>query len=79
MCKLENDDREFIGLNYFRKRLIDYYQEYATQISDALTDCIDNDLLTIYQVQNPNDTKHPTRTCKFNRENQAVQYILKRM
>jgi hypothetical protein len=79
MCRLEKDGREFVGLNYFRKRLIDYYQDCATQISDALTDCIDYEILTIYQVPNPNDVKHPTRACKLNRENQAVQYKLKNL
>jgi len=48
-------------------------------LCDALTDCIDYEILTIYQVPNPNDVKHPTRACKLNRENQAVQYKLKNL
>lgn len=77
MDRLENDGRQFVGLNYFIKRLIDYYQDSATPISDALTDAIDNNILTIYQISNPNDPKHPTRVCKLNQESPAVQYILK--
>jgi beta-glucosidase/6-phospho-beta-glucosidase/beta-galactosidase len=77
MDSLEKKGKDFIGLNYFRKRLVDYYQNCATQISDALTDSIDYELLTVYQVPNPNDINHPTRACKLNRENPAVKYILK--
>lgn len=77
MDVLEKKNKDFIGLNYFRKRLVDYYQNCATQISDALTDSIDYELLTVYQVPNPNDVNHPTRACKLNRDNPAVKYILK--
>lgn len=72
----ESNDREFIGLNYLRKRLIDHYQEDTTHISDALTDCIDYDILNIYKVTNPNDPKHPTRACKLNRDHKVVNLIL---
>jgi len=70
------NDKDFIGLNYLRKRLIDYYKDSVTQVSDALTHCIDYEILKIYQVPNPNDPKYPTRALKLNRENQAVQYVL---
>lgn len=70
------NDKDFIGLNYLRKRLIDYYQDSVTEISDALTHCIDYEILNIYQVPNPNDPKHPTRACKLNKDNPTVQYIL---
>ena len=76
--KLENDSKiGFIGLNYFRKRLTDYYQEYKTEISDALTLCLDNEIITTYQRPNPNDTNYPTTACNLNKENSAVQYVLK--
>lgn len=70
------NNKDFIGLSYFRKRLVGHFQENATQISDALTNCLDYDILTIYQVPNPQDKDHPTRACKLNREHQAVQYFL---
>ncbi|KPU45167.1 NYN domain protein [Oxobacter pfennigii] len=70
------NNKDFIGLNYLRKRLIDHYKDSVTQISDALTHCIDYEILNIYQVPNPNDPKYPTRALKLNRENQAVQYVL---
>lgn len=77
MHRLESKNtKDFIGLNYFRNRIIDQNQEFPTQISDALTDCIDYDLMKLYQVENPHDKKHPTRACKLNRENEAVKYIL---
>lgn len=75
--RLENmSDKDFIGLNYLRKRLIDHFNDSVTQISDALTHCIDYEILEIYQVPNPNDPKFPTRACKLNRDNQAVRYVL---
>lgn len=72
----KSNEKEFVGLNFFRNKLIDYYKSDLTSISDALTDCIDNDLLIIYQVDNPNDIKHPTRACKLNRDNNIVKYLL---
>lgn len=71
-------DKDFVGLNYLRNRLVDHYQEDTTHISDALTDCIDYDILKIYKVTNPKDPKHPTRACKLNRENKVVKMILAR-
>jgi uncharacterized LabA/DUF88 family protein len=79
MSRLENTgDKEFIGLNYLRKRLVDHYHDAITQISDALTDCLDYDVLKVYQVANPNDPKHPTRACTLNRESSVVRYVLER-
>jgi len=72
----ENSDKGFIGLNYFRKRLIDSYASQATDFSDAITDCIEAGVFDIYEVENPNDPKHPTRACKLNRDNQVVKYFL---
>lgn len=74
--RLEKSNRQFVGLNYLRNKLIDQYNEIATNISDALTLCIDSELLTIYSVPNPNDTKNPTRACRLNNENQVVRQIL---
>ena len=75
---LEKDSkREFIGLNYLRKRLMDHEREVAIELSEALTHCIDYSILSIYQVPNPKDPKNPTTACKFNRESKVVQYILK--
>lgn len=76
MHKLQNDGRDFVGLNYIRRRLIDYYPDSAAEVSDALTDCIDTEVLVIYQVENPKDPKHPTRACKLNYDNLAVKYIM---
>jgi hypothetical protein len=69
-------DKEFIGLNYLRTRLIDHYQDNLTAISDALTHCIDYEILKVYQVPNPNDPQHPTRACRLNRDHKVVQYVL---
>lgn len=75
--RLENDsENKFVGLNYFRKRLTDYYKEYRTEISDALTLCLDNDIITTYQRPNPNDSKYPTTACSLNKDNPAVEYVL---
>ena len=74
---LESGKKPFIGLNYFRNRLVDHFQERATDFSDALTDCIDCGLLEIYKIDNPKDPQHPTRACKLNMNNYVVQYILK--
>lgn len=71
------NSKDFIGLNYFRKRLIGHFPNNATQISDALTASLDYDILSVYQVANPQDKDHPTRACKLNRSHQVVQYVLK--
>lgn len=70
------DDGRFIGLNNLRKRIIERYKDTATQMSDAITQCIDCEILLLYPVPNPNDTDHPTSACKLNRENKTVKYIL---
>lgn len=76
--KLENEAKtKFNGLNYFRKKLTDYYHDYKTEISDALTLCLDYEILITYQEPNPLDPKHPTTACILNKDNPAVQYILK--
>lgn len=76
--KLENESNyKFIGLNYFRKRITDYDQENFTEISDALTLCLDNEILVTYTEPNPKDSKFPTTACKLNKDNPAVQYVLK--
>ena len=66
-------EKDFIGLNYFRKRLIERFPE--TKISDALTDCLDYGLIETYKVKNPDDLNHPTTACKLNR-NKMVRQIL---
>lgn len=77
MNRYEKDTTiDFIGVNYFRKKMTDYYHNNSTDISDALTLCLDNEIVISYQVDNPHDKKHPTTAIKLNRENQAVQYIL---
>jgi uncharacterized LabA/DUF88 family protein len=74
--KLEREsEKDFIGLNYLRNRLVDHYSNDYTRISDALTDCIDSNILTVYQVPNPNDPKHPTRACKLNRDHSIVRQL----
>ncbi len=73
---LMQKDLDFIGLNYFRKRLIDYYSNEVTQMSDALTECLDYALLNTYQVPNVKDPDHPTTACTLNMDNKAVQMIL---
>lgn len=75
---LENRNLEFIGLNYFRRRLTDYYADDAIQISESLTDCIDYELLTTYQVPNSKDPLHPTTACSLNRDNKVIEYFLKK-
>ena len=55
---------------------MDYHPDDAVNISEALTDCIDNELLCIYQVANPNDINHPTRACKVNRQREVVKTLL---
>ena len=75
--KLENESTyNFIGLNYFKKRLTDYHSDYKTEISEAITMCIDNDILNTYQEPNPKDPNYPTTACKLNMENPAVNYVL---
>lgn len=66
--------KKFIGLNYFRRRLIERFP--VTNISDALTDSLENDLIHTYQVENPEDPYHPTTACILNRENPVVRQIL---
>ena len=66
----------FIGLNYFRSDLISHFYDNPVGFSDALTDCIDYNILIIYHVPNPKDPKFPTRACKLNRESLAVKKIL---
>lgn len=73
----ESSGKSFIGLNYLRNRLIDYYQDSITEISDALTDLLDCEIIKTYMVPNPKDPAHPTRACRLDRDNQAVKYILK--
>jgi uncharacterized LabA/DUF88 family protein len=77
MEKMErNGEKDFIGLNYFRTRLLDHFPDNSTQVSDALTDSLDYGIITTYQVPNPHDPKHPTRACKLNRNNSVVKYVL---
>ncbi|GGA50520.1 hypothetical protein GCM10007416_24590 [Kroppenstedtia guangzhouensis] len=65
--RLENSgDKSFVGLNYLRKQLLDHHPHAATHMRDALTDCIDFEILSVYQVPNPKDPKHPTRVSKLN-------------
>lgn len=75
--KQENSGKGFIGLNYLRSRLIDYYQDSITEISDALTELLDCEVIKTYMVDNPKDPAHPTKACKLDRDSQAVKYILK--
>lgn len=70
-----NNNREFIGLNFFRNKLRDKYPE--AEISEALTDCLDLGLIERYQVPNPVDQNNPTSACKLNRTNPVVLQILK--
>ncbi|MFC4768231.1 NYN domain-containing protein [Effusibacillus consociatus] len=69
-------DKDFIGLNLLRNRLCDHYPHRATDISEALTDCIDFEILSVYRVPNPKDPKHPTRACRLNRDHKVVQRVL---
>lgn len=66
--------KEFVGLNYLRKKLIEKNPE--TLISDALTKCIDFELIDTYQVENPNDIKNPTTACRLNRANSMVKELI---
>jgi len=70
-------NKDFIGLNYFRNKLIDRFPE--TEISDALTNCIDYELILTYLVENPNDPKNPTTACRLNRKNHVVQQLLSKI
>lgn len=73
---MENQNtRDFIGLNYFRKRLIEKYP--ATLISEALTDALDYEILDTYKVPNPDDENNPTTAVMLNRENMVVKHVLK--
>lgn len=66
----------FLSLNYLRRCLIEYYDESATEISDAITKCLECKILEVKKVPNPNDEKHPTQACSLNRNNIAVQHFL---
>ncbi|MFZ5641003.1 MAG: NYN domain-containing protein [Bacillota bacterium] len=70
----KNLEKQFIGLNYFRNRLLVRYPK--TEISEALTNALDYNLITTYHVDNPDDPLHPTKACRLNRENIVVQQIL---
>jgi len=59
-------DKPFIGLNLFRRKLIDKYPEVTA--SEALTKCLEADLIKTYQVDNPKDANNPTTACMLNRE-----------
>ena len=74
--KESGPDSKFVGLKLFRKELTDYYQDNLTEISDALTSCLDYELLITKQEPNPINPKFPTTSCKLNRENPAVKYVL---
>jgi uncharacterized LabA/DUF88 family protein len=67
-------NKDFIGLNYFRKRLIDRMP--AADASDALTYAIELGLIETYQVPNPDDPAHPTSACRLARGHKTVQQIL---
>lgn len=71
-----NPTKEFVGLNYFRKRLLDHYRDNMTAISEALTDAIDLKIILTHTIENPNDRFHPTRACKLNRDLDIVQRCL---
>jgi uncharacterized LabA/DUF88 family protein len=66
--------KKFIGLNLFRNQLIKRFPE--VKISDALTECLDNHLISTYKVDNPDDPSNPTTACTLNRENPIVKEII---
>lgn len=76
--RMENSDKPFLGLNFLRTKLSEIYQDNTVELSEALTDCIDYDLLDIYYVRNPKDPGFPTKACKLNRESETVKYILEK-
>jgi len=67
--------KEFIGLNLFRKRLVEKYP--AAEISDALTDVLDCGCIDTYSVPNPEAPDYPTTACRLQREHRFVQAVLK--
>jgi uncharacterized LabA/DUF88 family protein len=68
--------KDFIGLNYFRKRLLDRHP--PVEISDALTAAIENGIIELYPVPNPDDAEHPTTACKLSREHEVTRKALAR-
>lgn len=75
--RLEEDGKkEFIGLNYFRTKLLDKYRKEQTYISEALTDCLQYELIIRYEVSNPNDPSNPTSACRLNYDNPVVLKLL---
>ncbi|MBN9503431.1 MAG: hypothetical protein BGO01_04220 [Armatimonadetes bacterium 55-13] len=67
--------KDFIGLNYFRKRLLDRYP--AVEISEALSCALEGGLIQSYPVPNPEDPEHPTTACVLSRENDVVTQMLR--
>lgn len=67
-------NKEFIGLNYFRRRLLDRYPH--AEISDGLTEALECELIETFAVPNPDDKMHPTTACRLRRTDTLVQQIL---
>jgi len=75
--ELEKGDKEFVGLNLLRKKLLDHYPGKTTLVNETLTSLIDNNVFKITQVANPNDPENPTKACCLDKNNPVVKHILK--
>lgn len=62
----------FVGLNYFRNKLLDKYHYNNDLISEALSEAIELGIIETYTVPNPLRQSIPTTACKLHVENSLV-------